>query len=269
MGGQKKSLREETFLKNIWTFRDAGKGKTETLPADNYEFPFDIVLQGSLPESLEGLSDTWILYRFKAEITRKYSKDIVTRKPLRIIRTLGSTDLELTHVMVSRHLSIMDESWLTLANVQAIENTWPQKLDYSISTASKAVIFGSSVKVDFRLVSLLKGLQIGQISSQLVETCDLTLPSNAADTSSRTHKTTRVIMTNVFNVDAEQDLQILNEEVEGYQFSRYYDLPKTLAKCVQDVDTKGIRIRHKLKFRVQLHNPDAHISEVGRYPFLV
>ena len=107
MGGQKKHIRDETFLKKTWTFKDAGKGKTETLPADNYEFPFDIVLEGSLPESLEGLVDNCILYRFKAEINRKYSKDIVTRKPLRIIRTLDPTDLELTHIMVSRYPSPM------------------------------------------------------------------------------------------------------------------------------------------------------------------
>ena len=101
MGGQKKHMRDETFLKKTWTFKDAGKGKTDTLPADNYEFPFDIILQGSLPESLEGLADNCILYRFKAEINRKYSKDIVVRKPLRIIRTLDPTDLELSHIMVS------------------------------------------------------------------------------------------------------------------------------------------------------------------------
>lgn len=120
------------------------------------------------------------------------------------------------------------------------------------------------MQVDFRLVSLLKGLRIGQVSTQLIETCDLALFTFDAEGRTRTHKTTRTIMTNSFNVDTDQDLQILNEEVEGYEFSRHYDLPKTLTKCVQDIDTKGIRIRHKLKFRVQLHNPDGHISEVGQ-----
>lgn len=88
------------FLQNTWKFRDAGKSKTETLPADNYEFPFDIVLQGSLPESLEGLHESWITYRFKAEIGRRYAKNIAVRKPFRIIRTLDPTALELSHMMV-------------------------------------------------------------------------------------------------------------------------------------------------------------------------
>jgi hypothetical protein len=40
-------------------------------------------------------------------------------------------------------------------------------------------------------------------------------------------------------------------------------MPQTLTRCLQDTDTKGIKIRHKMKFRIQLHNPDGHISEVG------
>lgn len=45
--------------------------------------------------------ETWVMYRFKAEIGRKYAKDIVARKPLRIIRTLDPSALELAHAMVS------------------------------------------------------------------------------------------------------------------------------------------------------------------------
>jgi hypothetical protein len=98
--GGRRPWRERTFFEKAWKFRDAGKGKTEVLPADNYEFPFDIILPGSLPESIEGLSDSWITYRFKAEIGRKYAKDVIARKPLRIIRTLDPSALELAHAMV-------------------------------------------------------------------------------------------------------------------------------------------------------------------------
>jgi hypothetical protein len=53
-----------------------------------------------------------VMYRFKAEIGRKYVKDIVARKPLRIIRTLDPSALELSHAMVSgayrRYRNLMD-----------------------------------------------------------------------------------------------------------------------------------------------------------------
>lgn len=101
MSGRRTSSKEKTFFEKTWTFRDAGKGKSETLTRDNYEWPFEIIMDGTLPESVEGLRDAHIIYRLKAEISRKRGKDIVVRKPLRVVRTLGSSALELSHAMVS------------------------------------------------------------------------------------------------------------------------------------------------------------------------
>lgn len=223
-------------------FRDAGKSKTEILAAGNYEYPFDVVLEGSMPESVEGLLETWVTYRFNAEIGRKYAKDIVVRKPLRIIRTLDSSALELAHAM-------------------SVDNIWPDKVEYSISTPTKAVVFGTDIRVDFKLIPLLKGLRIGQITSQLIESHDLTL--NPEDPESHnTYKVTRTILADEHELD-EESMEIIDEAVEGYQFSRFLDMPHTLTRCLQDTDTKGIKVRHKLKFRIQLHNPDGHVSEVS------
>ncbi|GES63567.1 carbon catabolite repression protein cred [Aspergillus terreus] len=242
-GGGRKSWRERVFYEKTWRFREPGKGKTEILPAGNYEYPFNIVLEGSMPESVEGLSDTYVTYRFKAEIGRKYAKDIVVRRPLRIIRTLEPSALELSHAM-------------------SVENIWPNKIEYSISTPTKAVIFGTSIRVDFKLIPLLKGLKIGQIVSQLIESHDLTLNPEDPDSIRNTYKNTRTIINDEYELDADNALEIIDEAAEGYQFSRFLDLPKTLTRCLQDTDTKGIKIRHKLKFRVQLLNPDGHISEL-------
>lgn len=105
-GASRRPMKEKVFFEKTWTFRDPGKGKTEVLRADNYEFPFDVILDGSLPESVEGLHDSWVTYRFKAEIGRKYARDIVIRKPLRIIRTLDPSALELAHAMVSQAVAV-------------------------------------------------------------------------------------------------------------------------------------------------------------------
>lgn len=71
-------------------------------------------------------------------------------------------------------------------------------------------------------------------------------------------------MADEYELDEENNLEIIDEEAEGYRVSRDLHLPKSLTKCLQDADTKGIKIRHKLKFRVQLHNPDGHVSEVSK-----
>ncbi|RAL16327.1 arrestin family protein [Aspergillus homomorphus CBS 101889] len=242
-GGGRKSWREKVFYEKAWSFKEAGKSKTEVLPAGNYEYAFDLVLEGSMPESVEGLTDTYVTYRFKAEIGRKYMKDIVVRRPLRIIRTLESSALELAHAM-------------------SVENVWPNKIEYSISTPTKAVVFGTCIRVDFKLIPLLKGLRIGQIVSQLIESHDLTLNPEDPDSIRNTYKSTRTILNDEYEVDEETGLAVIDEMAEGYQFTRYLDLPKTLARCLQDTDTRGIKIRHKLKFRVQLLNPDGHVSEL-------
>lgn len=147
---------------------------------------------------------------------------------------------------------------------QSVENIWPNKIEYSIETPSKAVIFGTSVRVDFRLIPLLKGLRIGQIHSQLVETHELTLNPEDPDAMRNTYKITRTIIDDEHDLEFDDDaMQIIDESAEGYKFSRHLEMPKTLSRCLQDTDTRGIKVRHKLKFRLQLHNPDGHVSEVS------
>lgn len=123
-------------------------------------------------------------------------------------------------------------------------------------------MFGTAIRVDFKLIPLLKGLRIGQTTSQLIESHDLTLNPEDPDSVRNTYKITRTILTDEHDID-ENAMEIIDETAEGYQFTRYLDMPQTLTRCLQDTDTKGIKIRHKLKFRIQLHNPDGHISEVS------
>ncbi|EEP76328.1 CreD protein [Uncinocarpus reesii 1704] len=241
LSGARKQGKEEVVFEKTWKFRDAGKGKTEILSPDNYEFPFDVILPGSLPESVEGLPDSWVTYRLKAEIGRKYAKDISTRKPLRIIRALDPNTVE-------------------TINVTSIENVWPDKLEYSFTVPNKAIIFGTHIAVNFRMVPLLKGLALGTISTQLVESLEMTMPAD--ESVPRNSKSSRVIFSHSFEVDNEGDLQILDDEAEGYKFSKTWDLPRTLRKCLQDAETKRIKVKHKLKFKVHLQNPDGHTSEL-------
>lgn len=79
----------------------SGPRRSETLAADNYEWPFDLVLKGDTPESIEGLDDTWLVYRLKATIDRGIlAQNIITRRHVRVVRTLDTAASELTHEMV-------------------------------------------------------------------------------------------------------------------------------------------------------------------------
>lgn len=144
--------------------------------------------------------------------------------------------------------------------MQTVANVWPNKIEYAISTPSKAVIYGTSIQAEFRLVSLLKGLKIGIITTQVLETQEFNLNPDTVSTVLNNHKFTRVVADDEYMVP--ENPQILDEEAEGYKFSRHIELPKSLTKCMQDAETRGIKIRHKLKFNIQLHNPDDHTSEL-------
>ena len=75
---------------------------SEKLAAGNYEWDFEFVLEGSLPESVEGIPTSWSIYRLKAAIETKgkYAKDVFARRHVRVVRTLGPSALDMSHMMV-------------------------------------------------------------------------------------------------------------------------------------------------------------------------
>ncbi|CZS92787.1 probable ROD1-O-dinitrobenzene,calcium and zinc resistance protein [Rhynchosporium agropyri] len=214
------------------------------LPSGNYEWPFEIVIPGSFAESVEGLQESHIKYRLKATVARgKLAYDLHSFKPVRIIRTLDPSALELAHAMT-------------------VENIWPNKIEYQIIIPTKAIVFGSAIDIEMKFTSLLKGLKIGKINCQLLEVQELSLPATSQHME-RNHKSTRDVKQ--WKVDLEEDnyQDMINEDgQDGYVMSKRLPLPKTLKDCVQDVDVHGIKIRHKVKFNIALHNPDGHISEL-------
>ena len=146
MSGKKNTNKEITFFEKTWPFKVSGKSKTEMLAPNNYQWPFDCILEGSLPESIEGMKDAWIIYPLKAEIGRRRAKDIVIRKPLRLVRTMHSSALELAHAM-------------------SVENIWPTRSEYSISIPSKAVVFGCPISCRFQAGSTSQGSRHRQHSA--------------------------------------------------------------------------------------------------------
>ncbi|KAH9208685.1 hypothetical protein DL95DRAFT_394987 [Leptodontidium sp. 2 PMI_412] len=214
------------------------------LPSGNYEWPFEIVIPGGFAESVEGLQDSHIQYRLKATVARgKLAYDLHAHKPVRIVRTLDPSALELAHAMT-------------------VENIWPNKIEYQIIIPQKAIIFGTAIEVEMKFTSLLKGLRIGQIKCQLLEVQEFTLPA-ASQHMERHYKNQRDVDTWTFELGDDNYQDLMNEDgQDGYTLTERMPLPKTLKLCLQDVDVHGIKIRHKVKFNIALHNPDGHVSEL-------
>lgn len=143
-----------------------------------------------------------------------------------------------------------------------VENIWPNKIEYQIIIPQKAIIFGTAIEVEMKFTSLLKGLRIGQIKCQLLEVQEFTMPS-ASQHMERHYKNQRDVDTWNFELGEDNYQDLMNEDgQDGYTLKERMPLPKTLKLCLQDVDVHGIKIRHKVKFNIALHNPDGHVSEV-------
>ena len=148
---------------------------------------------------------------------------------------------------------------------QSVANFWTNKIDYSIETPSKAAVFGTMVTVNFRLIPLLKGLRIEWVHTKVYETQELKI-SEGPDDPGRCKAPPRVVVEDKWHVSENAETQeVFDAEGfpnEGYIFARNLDLPKNLRQCMQSTDTSGFKIKHTLHFKVQMRNPDGHLSEV-------
>lgn len=199
-----------------------------------------------MAESVEGLADSHIVYKLKATVARgKLAYDLHAWKPIRIVRTLDPSALELAHAMT-------------------VENVWPNKIEYQLIIPQKAIVFGTAIDVEMRFTSLLKGLRIGPIKCNLVESQEFVIPGPTTSYPDKQFKTQRDVDNWSFEMNEEEHYHdMLNESgQDGYSIHETLPLPKRLQKCMQDVDVHGIKIRHKVKFNIALYNPDGHVSEV-------
>jgi len=142
----------------------------------------------------------------------------------------------------------------------SVENIWPNKVEYSIVVPQKAIVFGSSIPLETRLTPLLKGLELGDITINLMEMHDVLLQTVGA----REHRREKQVAswTRVMSREEHWHEMIEDTGQEGWVMNTTLDLPKKLGQCIQDVNVLNVKVRHKLKIVVALKNPDGHISEV-------
>ena len=218
-------------------------GGSHLLVQGNYEIPFSVILPGDLPESIEGLPGCSNVYRLEAIIDRgKFHSSMIAKKRLRIIRTLTSDAVELSETI-------------------AVDNTWPNKVEYSLSCPTKAIAIGSSTPITMTLVPLLKGLQLGDIKIELIEMYSFvgSYPPMKTDERIIAKKKIPKRKKNSNGDEEEEEVDMFDQ----WQIDTIINIPSSLSKCTQDVDlSTNVRVRHKLKFNIGLINPDGHTSEL-------
>ncbi|KAJ1543858.1 Rog3p [Saccharomyces cerevisiae] len=225
-----------------------------TLDKGNYDFPFSAILPGSLPESVESLPNCFVTYSIESVIERsKNYSDLICRKNIRVLRTISPAAVELSETV-------------------CVDNSWPDKVDYSISVPNKAVAIGSATPINISIVPLSKGLKLGSIKVVLFENYQYCDPFPPVISENR----------QVTELNLEDPLNESSEEFNGnscfvnnpffqpdhsfqdkWEIDTILQIPNSLSNCVQDCDVRSnIKVRHKLKFFIILINPDGHKSEL-------
>lgn len=157
---------------------------------------------------------------------------------------------------------------------QTNSDIWANKLSYSISIPTDAVVFGTSIVADVELSPIRKGIKLGKIEMRLIEA--VTKRIQQSEVPDLRGDRCKVDETDVAKADMEfpEDSRVTFEdespdnptmEDEKYVFKAKLDLPKSLRQCRQDVDSHNVNITHRFKLMVNIHNPEGHVSQVWNF----
>ncbi|KAI6929247.1 hypothetical protein KC348_g5728 [Hortaea werneckii] len=231
-----------------------GIESTHKVKAGPIEWPFEFDLSPSMPESVEGLRETYIVYHLHASVSRPgwNAKDVVAQEHIRIVRTLGQDSMEMTRSRVNADI-------------------WANKISYSISIPTDAIVFGTSITADVELSPIKKGLRLGKIELRLMETVVKRIQASEVPdirgdkTKSEESEVAKTDMefpenSRVMYDDETADNPTMADEM--YKFKATLPLPKSLNVCRQDVDSHQINVTHRFKLMVNIHNPEGHISQL-------
>lgn len=224
------------------------------IKAGTIDWGFEFELSPSMPESVEGLRETYIAYHLHASVSRPgwNAKDLTAQEHIRIVRTLGQDSMEMTRSRVNADI-------------------WANKISYSISIPTDAIVFGTSITADVELSPIKKGLRLGKIELRLMETCVKRIQATEVPDVRGDRSKTEEAEVAKADMEFPEHSRITYEDEtpdnpamadEMYRFKATLPLPKSLNICRQDVDSHSINITHRFKLMVNIHNPEGHISQL-------
>ncbi|KAJ2922575.1 hypothetical protein H1R20_g14527, partial [Candolleomyces eurysporus] len=137
-----------------WSFLEGSAKHARTLKAGRHYFPFHLEVGGSLPSSISTpvLGGASIAYKLRALV----------------VRPLLAHNLQCT-ISVPLLRSFTEEA-LEYQQTLEIENTWPDKIMYSVVLPHKAWAMGDKVGSLFKFCPLAKGTRVESIITNIVET---------------------------------------------------------------------------------------------------
>lgn len=147
-----------TICNHEWSFLEGEKRHSHTLKAGFHQFPFQLQLGGSLPSSIATSvygGGAHVNYKLRAVAVRPgLAHNIQAVMPISVLRTFAPEALEYQQSL-------------------EIENTWPEKLMYSIMIPHKAWAAGDKLTAIVKFSPLSKGVRVLTVATTINETIKL------------------------------------------------------------------------------------------------
>lgn len=143
-----------------WSFLEGGKKHNHTLKAGRHFFPFSLELGGSLPSSLYSsvYGGASIAYKLRAHVVRPgLGHNLQAVAPVTLLRTFSTEALEYQQTL-------------------EIENTWPDKLMYSLMVPHKAWAAGDDIVSLVKFSPMTKGVRVMSVNTSVIETTKILTP---------------------------------------------------------------------------------------------
>ncbi|TFY74340.1 hypothetical protein EWM64_g9672, partial [Hericium alpestre] len=140
-----------------WSFLEGDKKHQHTLKAGRHVFPFQLNIGGSLPSSITTsvFGGASIAYKLRAVATRPgFAHNLQAQIPIYIARSFAPEALEYQQTL-------------------EIENTWPEKIMYSIMIPHKAWAAGDTLTAVVKFSPLTKGVRVLHVTTTINETVKL------------------------------------------------------------------------------------------------
>lgn len=148
-----------------WSFLEGEKKHSHTLKAGRHLFPFQLQIGGSLPSSTgtSVFGGAMVMYKLRAIAVRPgLSHNWQALAPVTILRSFSSEALEYQQTL-------------------EIENTWPEKLMYSVMVPHKAWAIGDKLTALAKFSPLSKGARVINVTAAIHETTKLFGPKGCQE----------------------------------------------------------------------------------------
>lgn len=262
---------------------------TFLLRKGNYELPFRIMLPSDIPETVEGLQSSSILYTMECTIDRRRKKNNIMlmnetdKKNLNaILATSGniiSSSYEagmfnqslnignklFTKYKYIRVLRTLSADNLAMQEEMSVGNTLLEKLQYEIKIPSRAIPIGGRTPIQIKLFPFQKNYKLCKISLSLIQVYSM------KDSEGQVYEDEVVVnrqsMTE-FGDLTEAGTNILIDKFELYSSIQ---LPDDLKRVTQDCDIKNdlIHVHHKLTFQIVLKRAERNLEIKASIPVLL